>query len=523
MTAYDLHLLALAGSLAAAAIGWQIVFGLAGALSLAAGAAMGLGAYGAALSVVHFGLPPLAALAAGGLLAMALLAAAGVVVARLESHYFALATLALAEVAVLTATNWESLTGGANGLLIPPPPAWLDAPAARAGLAWGAALLAAAIFYAYRHAQGRQRLALLRAQPLAAKAFGVDAGRTRILAMAAGGLAGGIGGGAHAFAVGVVSPDNLAFKTMAAILAVVIVGGRRSPLAAALLALAVTWAPEKLRFLEQTYLVAYGLCLLAAILFLPNGLAALVGRAFRWAVPVHDSIGPHPGRVRPPAAQPEIPLSAAALTRRFGGLAAVDGVDIAFRPGEIAGLMGPNGAGKSTLLNLLNGLDRADSGAAVLAADARIGRAFQTAALVDELSAIDNVRAAGGTENDAWRALYEVDLFWSRNTAAGALGQGQRRFLEFARARAIRPQVLLLDEPAAGLSPEERSGLQRLVRAAADDGVAVIVVEHDVPFLADIADRLICMSEGRIIADGPAASVIEDPAVIEAYLGEAPT
>lgn len=513
MSGYSLHLLALAGALAAGAIGWQIIFGLAGALSLAAGMAMGLGAYTLTMLLLA-GWPFGLALAAAAIGPALIFAALTGIIRRLESHYFALATLALAEIAVIIATNWESMTGGANGLLAPPPPPWLNSAEARAALAWGGVLVAAGVFYGFRYWFGRERLTLLRAEPLAAKAFGIDAGPIRIAAMAAGAFAGGLGGAAHAFTVGLVSPDVLAFKTMAAILAVVIIGGRRSPLAAMALALLVTWTPEWLRFLEQTYLIAYGALLLLAIWLAPEGLAAIANRAlavFRKPKLLHP---PPPEPLKPCAANG---LQARGLTRRFGGITAVSGVDMELQPGAITGLIGPNGAGKSTLLNLLTGLDQPSAGQVQY--HGKLGRTFQTAALAPDLSALENVRASGASAQKAWAGLHAVGLVADAATPAHSLSQGGRRFLEIARALAPEPTVLLLDEPAAGLTPDERRQLSVILRDAASAGAAVLVVEHDVPFLAEIADQMICMSEGRIIASGSPRVVTRDPAVIEAYLG----
>lgn len=522
MNAYDLHLLALAGALAGAAIGWQIVFGLAGALSLAAGAAMGLGAYAATILPQQFGWPFGLAIVAAGVLPGALLGAAGLLIARLESHYFALATLALAELAVLVATNWESLTGGASRPLAPPP-AWLDAPAARAGVAWAAALAAAALFYGFQRYVGRERLALLRAQPLAARTFGIQPARIRALAMAVAGIAGGLAGAAHSVTVGVASPDGLTFKTMAAILAVVIIGGRRSPTAAGLMAIAVTWTPELLRFLEQSYLVAYGGLMLAAILFLPDGLAATLGawRRRLWPRRPPERVDMPTPALGPVRRSDGAVIDARGLTRRFGGLTAVADIDLVIAPGEIVGLIGPNGAGKSTLLNLLCGLDQADAGALNLAHGQRIGRTFQAPALAADLDVLENARAAACTSADAWAALAAVDLAAKSDWPINRLTQADLRFLELARARAARPGLLLLDEPAAGLAPAERTVLAEKLRAAAADGAAVLVVEHDVPFLASFADRLVCMSDGRIIAAGPPEDVRRSDAVIDAYLGRA--
>lgn len=513
MSGYSLHLLALAGSLAAGAIGWQIVFGLAGALSLAAGMAMGLGAY--TLTVLPLtGWPFGLALAAAAIGPALIFAALTGVIRRLESHYFALATLALAEIAVIIAVNWESVTGGANGLLMVAPPSWLASAEARAGLAWAAAFAAAGAFYGFRRYFGQERLTLLRAEPLAAKAFGVEAGPIRVAAMAVGALAGGLGGAAHAFTVGLVSPDVLAFKTMAAILAVVIIGGRRSPPAAMLLALLVTWTPEWLRFLEQTYLIAYGALLLLAIWLAPEGLAALAAKAIKAIWPA-GGLQPLPPKDLAPAL--EGGLTATGLTRRFGGVTAVSNVDLALAPGVITGLIGPNGAGKSTLLNLVIDLDQPSEGHVKRIGG--IGRTFQTPALAKDLSVLKNVRAAGATDADAWAALHAVELASEAATPAHRLTQDAQRFLEIARALAVRPSVLLLDETAAGLTAAERVRLTHILRKAAAAGAAVLVVEHDVPFLAALADHMVCMSEGCVIASGDPMTVTNDPAVVTAYLG----
>ena len=513
MSGYSLHLLALAGALAAGAIGWQIVFGLAGALSLAAGMAMGLGAY--ALTVLPLsGWPFGLALAAAAIGPALIFAALTSVIRRLESHYFALATLALAEITVIIATNWESVTGGANGLLITPTLAWLNSAEARAGFAWAAVVAATGAFYGFQRYFGREQLTLLRTEPLAARAFGIHAGPVRVAAMAAGALAGGLGGAAHAFTVGLVSPDVLAFKTMAAILAVVIIGGRRNPPAAMLLALLVTWTPEWLRFLEQTYLIAYGALLLLAIWLAPEGFAAWVAKATKALRPARQ-IEPPPLINLKPANKGG--LTAAGLTRRFGGVTAVSNVDFTLKPGQITGLIGPNGAGKSTLLNLVTGLDQPSAGNIQLTD--RIGRTFQTPALALDLSALENVRAIGAPSKHAWAALHAVGLTADAGTPASQLPQGAQRFLEIARALAACPSVLLLDEPAAGLTASERQHLTRILRDAASAGAAVLVVQHDVPCLAALADWMICMSEGRIIASDNPDAVTSNPAVIKAYLG----
>lgn len=524
MSGYTLHLLALAGALAAGAIGWQVVFGLAGALSLAAGTAMGLGAY-VAILLPHWGYTYIEAILAAAIAPALILGGLTLIIQKLESHYFALATLAFAELALVIATNWETVTGGANGLLAIPRPSWLTSAEARAGFAWAAALAATGLFYWFRQWQGRERLALLRAEPLAAKAFGMDAGLTRVAAMMFGAACGGLGGAALALAVGLVSPDALAFKAMAAILAVVIIGGRRSPLAAMALALLVTWTPEWLRFLEQTYLIAFGAMMLFAIWIAPDGLSAWITKAVAAFRP-RPAPPPPPPSLKPKSAIPTRLLGArgrhshlevSQVSRCFGGVQALADVSLSVSAGEIVGLIGPNGAGKSTLLNLLTGLDTPSAGD--ITVTGLIGRTFQTPALIEDMTALENVRACGCNTDDALACLAATGLAANHATPARSLPQSARRTLEIARALGRRPSILLLDEPAAGLSPPERLALAALLRRIAATGMAILIVEHDVPFLASLAGRLICISEGRNIAEGNPNDVTRDPDVIIAYLG----
>lgn len=164
-------------------------------------------------------------------------------------------------------------------------------------------------------------------------------------------------------------------------------------------------------------------------------------------------------------------------------------------------------------------MDVAEAGVVERADGTRIARTFQTPALVESDSALANIRASGAGFPAAWRALDAVGLADRAHDRASDLGQGDRRFLEIARAISIAPDVLLLDEPAAGLSPAERDRLKAVVSAAKADGAAILIVEHDVPFLAKFVDRLACMADGAKIAEGPPAEIVQDARVVAAYLG----
>ncbi len=245
-------------------------------------------------------------------------------------------------------------------------------------------------------------------------------------------------------------------------------------------------------------MIFYGLLLLIAILFLPTGIAGLF--------PKFSLIRYSDKKAKKFPISDEIPLRSLGLYRSFGGLTAVNNVSLNLKKGEIVGLIGPNGAGKSTLLNLLSGIDRPDSGQIELVFGVRIGRTFQTPALIEDETVDGNYAVVGYKNND--RRLVK------------SLSQSERRFVEMTRAREYANGVVLLDEPAAGLSSDERNKLAKEVRKLANTA-AVVIVEHNVPFVANLADRLVCLSEGRIIADGKPKDVVRNPVVVSAYLGTA--
>ena len=247
-------------------------------------------------------------------------------------------------------------------------------------------------------------------------------------------------------------------------------------------------------------------------------------------------------------------LRAENLTKRFGGVHAVQAVDFEVAPGAVQSIIGPNGAGKTTLLNLLSGIYRPDEGSIdfnfvpltgkpphVFAA-AGIGRTFQNLQIFFNMSALENVMAGAWlheacglaaaalrlprlarAEREARQVARELLEFvgiarWA-DAASSGMPYGALKRLEIARALAARPRLLLLDEPAAGLNPTETRSIDTLIRRIAERGITVVLVEHDMKLVMEVSQRVLVLDHGRRLAEGDPAAVSADPQVVEAYLG----
>ncbi|MDQ3095352.1 MAG: ABC transporter ATP-binding protein, partial [Actinomycetota bacterium] len=255
----------------------------------------------------------------------------------------------------------------------------------------------------------------------------------------------------------------------------------------------------------------------------------------------------------PGASKPDPIMVADGIVRRFGGLTAVDVEHVEIQRGVITALIGPNGAGKTTFFNLLTGFDRPDAGTWSFGGEdlkgvpaykvARLGmvRTFQLTKVLAKLTVLENMRvgATGQSGESLWQAMFAP--LWrgqeKRNTEramdllrrftldakkddfAGSLSGGQRKLLEMARALMVEPELVMLDEPMAGVNPALKQSLLGHVKSLREDGMTVLFVEHDMDMVRDISDWVLVMAQGRIISEGPPDAVMSDPRVIDAYLG----
>ncbi len=552
---YAMRVLAIAGVYAVLALGYRFIFGLAGALSLAQGSFMGLGAYVSGILATRYGIPFDAALPASIGLPVVLALLVAVPVLRLQTHYFALATLLIGQIALLIAVEAQSLTGGANGMGGIPPLSLVGVPiSGRLGilaLTWGCVAICALL--AWQVARGRwgDAFAILRANPAAARAIGLDTGRLRLTAFLLSAAYAGLAGSLYVHEVGVLSPDVLGFPVMITCLTIAVVGSRLRISGAILGAALIIELPEWVRFLQDDDTLAFGCILLVVVIALPEGMVEAADRLW--------------GRLctAPPASAPKLaPISIGGpwgrdvlleinqLSCSFGGVRALDDVSLVLHAGEVLGLIGPNGSGKTTLLNAITGIFLPQSGRVQwLGHDvtgwaphrmARLGmaRTFQTPALVGPMSALDNVAIArnaaqlglgqalrAGAQDravaraEAMTLLDRMGAASAATTLAGALPPGLARRVEIARALACAPRILLLDEPAAGLTETEQADLVTRLRQVAAEGVALLVIEHNMRFLLPLTTHMLCLDRGRVIAFGTPQDVQTHPQVIEAYLG----
>jgi branched-chain amino acid transport system permease protein len=403
----------------------------------------------------------------------------------------------------------------------------------------------------FRDSTAGLELRASREDELATRAMGVDVARRRLAAWVLSAMLMAVAGGLLAHVLGAFSPKKFFFVDTFAILAMLIIGGPASVSGAVVGTFAITVITELARRFEEGPVlpqlglpqafgltqIVLGLGILLIMYRRPGGmfgLAEIDDWLFRRRLPAPAA----PLLAEP--APPDAALVATQVTKRFAGLVALDRVDLSLRPGEIVGLIGPNGSGKTTLINALSGVVPATAG--TVAIDGRdiaglpshrvarlgIGRSFQNIRLFRDLTVLENVmvavtgsgRGAGPAAERAMAALADLGVQGLAGRRAGQLAYGEQRRVEIARALAMRPRYLLLDEPAAGMNPAESEALMRLL----DDlrrrtGLGLLLVEHDLRLVMRLCDRVVVLNKGQAIASGTPQQVQADPAVVEAYIG----
>ena len=613
----DLDALANALAYAALALGLNVVVGFAGLLDLGYAAFFAIGAYAYGILSSFQVMPPWSPFwepfawlglvahmvgtgADGGdvvrftvsfwlmLPGSALIAAFfgilfGAPTLRLRGDYLAIVTLGFGEIVPIIVRNWPELTNGAQGLngIAAPSLFGTSFGVAAKPFYWvGLALVAGLIVVSVRLRDSRTGRAwmAIREDELAASASGVDLVRLKLLAFAVGAGFAGMTGTYFVAKLQTATPDMFGYPVSVMVLVMVVLGGIGSVWGVVVGALAVQllqstvlremtgWIQQLGHAVGSHWLGAadltraseliFGFILVGMMLFRRGG---LIPAARRQSALTMDQ---QRGEVRRGAAVEPIPigvpaaLSVRGLHVQFGGLVALDGIDLDVPAGGVVAVIGPNGSGKSTLFNAITGLVSAQAGSVTLDGQemrglaphricaAGIARTFQNIRLFPTLAVIDNVlvgehsrlrtgalgavlRLPAARREEAGAALRARDilaLFGNRllprlAMQVGNLSYANRRRVEIARALASRPRILLLDEPTAGMNPAETLELAEQVAALRGMGLTILLIEHKLDVVTRLADEVVVLDHGAVIARGTAEAVRRDEAVLRAYLG----
>ncbi|WP_158578829.1 branched-chain amino acid ABC transporter ATP-binding protein/permease [Spongiactinospora rosea] len=554
---YEVGVMTLILIYAIAAYGLDLVLGHLGLVSVAHAALLTVGAYTLVILTTKYGVGYWwAAIAAVGVTTLAGLLLAGITM-RSRGHYFSVSSLAFAAVTVVVITQWTSLTNGASGIYAIPTPPGFDS---TVSLFYLSLIVLTAVLVAMhlltRSTLGRN-LRAIHADEVLAASLGINVVATKLKAFTVSAAIVGLAGPLFASWISYITPSSASIMEGFNLLVYVIIGGSATlagPLVGVALVVGVT---EAFRFTELFQTLIFSGIVFLVLLFFRGGVVGSVARAWsRVAVrrrPPEPAVVPESGAgpVALPHLRPvergepgKVLFEARSLTKKYGGVTAVSDVSLTAREGEIIGVIGPNGAGKSTLFGLISGVVGGWTGSATFAGrDLRrlavherarlgIGRTFQTNRLLADETVLQNLVTAGylhrpgrGSRSaDPGDGFLDaiLDLTGLRakaNQVVSGLSIEEQKLVGVGMALAVRPRMLLLDEPFAGLRESETPRLMRLLEWLRDQGMVILLVEHKMRVLMSLCSHVYVLDSGQLIAEGSPDEIVNDPRVISAYLG----
>jgi branched-chain amino acid transport system permease protein len=560
----------------------NLLTGIAGQISLGHAGFFAIGAYGSAVLTKSAGLPVILAVPCAVALAALAGWLLAIPAGRVKEFYLAMMTAGFGLLTYEVLKEWTDVTGGVMGLSAVPSPTLKNLVVLGVrleALDYFRVLLVvtAVVLWLLRNfvqsMHGRAFFAI-QASEIAAGSIGIQPGVTKRRAYAISTAIAGLAGAFYAHLVGYLGPDSFTIQRSVEVLVMAIVGGIGTIVGPILGAMLFSWLPEKLQAFAAWQFMVYGLILMGVFLLFRKGFAGAIAEPARF-VPARAlrevlaasgaggasaAAGAAPADVATASSAPAGDPDAAPivevrdLTKRFAGLVALDGVSLSLRPSRITALIGPNGSGKSTLVNVVSGIYTPSAGQVTLrgrdiggrsnpeVAAAGLVRTFQDPRLVPSFTVRENVmlgahlkqrgsmlaaalrtpammREERETIARAGEIMAIAGLTAVADQLLESLPYGYRRLAEVARALMADPEVLMLDEPAAGLSEGELGRLAEVIRWVRGRGKAVLLIEHHMDFVADLVDDVVVLDSGRVIYRGDMQGMRRDTAVIEAYLG----
>jgi ABC-type branched-subunit amino acid transport system ATPase component/ABC-type branched-subunit amino acid transport system permease subunit len=539
------------------ALGFNLLLGYAGLVSFGASAFFGAASYAAGIAVLHLFDSMYLSILFGTVMAGILGLVIGLLILRRRGIYFSLLTLAFTQLFYEIAFKWTDVTGGENGLQGISRSS-LVSPLAYHYFVVMVVLSGMYVIWRIVHSPFGRILQALRDNEQRVRCLGYDTKRIKLVAFIISATVMGLAGSLLTFLIQSVYADNLNWQHAGDPVMMTILGGIHHFLGPTWGAIIFIVLSDQLSSLTEHWWLLFGGILIGFILLSPEGVSGiwfrLLGRR-HWTLTAED-IPPSPADLKglldldttPPTTGEHVVLSVVGLSKQFGSLVVADKVDLKVKARTLHSLIGPNGAGKTTFFNMLTGLMPHEAGVLTFRGrnitgmpahkriDAGLARSFQIVSVFANLTVFETVRVAAQARspyrNSLWRDAYRLpgicEKAWALLATVGLtvraselcanLAHGEQRLLEIAVALATDPELLLLDEPLAGLGDADRERIASVIRNLSRSHT-VLLIEHDIDRVLALSDRITVLHQGHVIAEGEPTAIANDPSVLEAYLG----